>query len=62
MPIEIRELHIRAVVDAGGSKGGENANASAGAPASSPTAGNEETIIGLCVEKIMEILKDQKER
>lgn len=62
MPIEIRELHIKTVVDASGEKKG-NATAETGVKASEPgEAGNTDQLIELCVEKILEILKEKTER
>lgn len=57
MPIEIRELHIKATV--------ENSQ-DGGASGSSSNAGNEEEpaeeLIKKCVEKVLEILKDKSDR
>lgn len=56
MPVEIRELVIKvAVDDAAGKKG--NAGGSDGQQEGSPDA-----IVRTCVEKVLEILKDQRER
>ena len=53
MPVEIRELVIKAYIeDAQGGGGGE---AAAGAP-------NKEEIIADCMEQISQMLKDQQER
>lgn len=62
MPIEIRELHIKAVVDAGGEKAGESQTVSNLKTAEQGDGSNVDQIIDLCVEKILEILKDKKER
>lgn len=55
MPIEIKELLIKAVVEDPSKKkvapGGDNQG-----------VGNQETIVEVCVERILEILKDAKER
>jgi len=57
MPIEIRELVIKAtVVQEGGSGGGSGSSETAG-----NTSPNEE-MIKTCVEKVLEILKDKNER
>ena len=59
MPVEIRELVIKATITQ------DNA---AGAPKASPTtpsgnaASSNEQIINTCVEKIMEILKTKNQR
>jgi hypothetical protein len=57
MPIEIRELVIKATVT-------QNDEASSGLAASSSSnnVSSSEEIINACVEKIMEILKDKNER
>jgi hypothetical protein len=57
MPIEIRELVIKATVT-------QNDEASSGLAASSSSnnVSSAEEIINACVEKIMEILKDKNER
>lgn len=64
MPIEIRELHIKAVIDSGGGKKSD-AGAEAGAGAKSAADGGEqntEQLIDRCVEKVLEILKEKQER
>jgi hypothetical protein len=57
MPIEVRELVIKAVVTqdnaSGASGGGSGASGGSGAP---------EEIIQACVEKVMDILKEKNER
>jgi hypothetical protein len=56
MPVEIRELVIKVAVDeAAGNKG--NTGGSSGQQEGSPDA-----IVRTCVEKVLEILKDQRER
>jgi hypothetical protein len=55
MPLEIRELVIKATV------GGEENTASI-APSPSGEGQGSEELIKLCVEKVLEILKDEKER
>jgi len=56
MPVEIREMVIKVAVDeAAGNKG--NTGGSHGQQEGSPDA-----IIRACVEKVLEILKDQRER
>ncbi|GGZ17468.1 hypothetical protein GCM10007049_07500 [Echinicola pacifica] len=51
MPIEIKELHIKITVDESGNT-------------STKPAGNEgkEELVSKCVEQVMEILREQKER
>jgi hypothetical protein len=55
MPVEIREIQITAAVqDSGGGK-------SSGQASAAPKGGNED-MIAKCVEQVLEILKEQKER
>ena len=58
MPIEVRELVIKATVQQSGSAGSSGASASSN---NNAVSGNQE-IINLCVEKILEILKERNER
>jgi len=60
MAIEIRELHIKASVQAGVAKNNEAAASTITKPAQDE--GNSEHLIDLCIEKILEILKEKKER
>lgn len=58
MPIEIKELHIRVEVSA--QPGGSPA-ASPGTPATG--AGTDlETVVAACVEQVMQVLRDRRER
>ena len=59
MPIEIKELHIRVSVSAPAGSA-----APAGAPVSVPSAGIEarEAIVAACVEQVMELLRERRER
>lgn len=62
MPIEIRELHIIAVVDGGGEK---KPNEQGEAAVKEGGAGGGEApdqLIDLCVEKVLEIIKQKTER
>ena len=61
MPIEIRELHIKAVIDSGRGKS-DSPGQSGLKTAEQGEGGNIEQIIDLCVEKVLEILKDKQER
>lgn len=54
MPIEIKELHIKINVDQGASNKGQNSNAK--------SSENQESLISSCVEAVMGILENQKER
>lgn len=58
MPIEIKELHIRVSVSA------PAGNKPAGAPGAAPGAEGQarQTLVAECVEQVLEILRDQKER
>lgn len=56
MPIEIRELVIKAnLEEAQPSLGTSTSNAPA-------TGANNEALVNLCVEKVLEILKEKQER
>jgi hypothetical protein len=57
MPVEIKELVIKAVVNENGNNGASPASASGG-----QEGGPQDVVIKLCVEKVLEILKEQKER
>jgi hypothetical protein len=61
MPIEIRELHIKAVVDAGGERKGD-AGESVVRPAQGTGEAANDEFINLCVEKVLEILKQKTDR
>jgi Family of unknown function (DUF5908) len=65
MPIEIRELVIRATVDlsgtAGGRHGSKRSKAHTHAPAHSRTGG-EDDIVQSCVREVLRILEDKRER
>lgn len=54
MPIEIRELVIKASVGQDGQ--------GTGSSGTSANMGNSEEIIKACVEKVMEIIKEKNER
>jgi len=58
VPIEIKELHIRVSVNA------PVASKPAGAPGPAPGAEGEaqETLVAECAERVLEILRDRKER
>jgi hypothetical protein len=53
MPLEIKELHIKASI----SDESENRDVRG-----NETSGNTEEIVAECVEKVMEILKEKLER
>lgn len=58
MPIEVKELHIKGVVSNDTSAAGSSNN-TAGAGGSQE---QQESIIAACVEKVLKILEDKKER
>ena len=58
MPIEVRELVIKATVKQEDAPGNNPASASLSNNSASPS----EEIITICVEKTLEILKDKHER
>lgn len=60
MPIEVRELVIRATIDGG--KGGENASGAAEKGGSAPPPADNKDIIEACVERVLEIIRHQQER
>jgi len=62
MPIEIRELHIKAVVEPGGSSGDAATSTAGGEKTDKQSEQNTEQLIELCVEKIMEVIKEKNER
>lgn len=53
MPVEIRELVIKAVVNESTQKGASKGEQGSAAP---------EAIVQVCIDRVLEILKDQKER
>jgi hypothetical protein len=57
MPIEVRELVIKATITQEDGSG-----PMAGSSSSNNTVSDKEEIISICVEKILEILKDKGER
>ena len=62
MAIEIRELHIKAIVDAGSDKKGVGIDESPPKQTTEQAEANSEGLIDTCVQKIMEILKEKMER
>lgn len=58
MPIEIRELIIKATVASGSNAGGGSQAAGGEGNNTSPS----EEIVNTCVDKILEILRDKHER
>ncbi len=58
MPIEIRELHIRVSVSA--PAGGRPAGAPGGDPGAD--AAGRQALVAECVEQVLEVLRDRRER
>lgn len=58
MPIEVRELVIKAIVEQ------ENGGSASGivSPSNNNSVSREEEMIKICVEKVLEILEDRNER
>lgn len=56
MPLEIRELHIRVNV------AGEGAAPSSGAPASASGGDDKDRILSECVDEVLRVLRERKER
>jgi hypothetical protein len=66
MPIEIRELVIRATVDPGGkAEAGGCQSTSPGSSAKSPSrphGGGDDDVVQRCVREVLRILEDKRER
>ena len=58
MPIEIKELHIRVSV----SSSGDSKPAGAPGPAPGADAEGRQALVSECVEQVLAILRDQRER
>lgn len=61
MAIEIRELHIKAVIDDAAGKSTESPRASPGRSAAAPEESTEQ-IVEICIAKVLEILQQRIER
>ena len=59
MPIEIKELHIKTVVSDDAQQG---ASSNTGAADNTSNSAKMDQIVEMCVEKVLEILKEKKER
>lgn len=59
MPIEIKELNIKAYID---DSTAPNQAASSTDTGNNNNTGNIENIIAACVEQVLQILKDKEER
>ena len=62
MAIEIRELHIKAIVDAGADKKDSPMDQQSRKETAEQSEANTDILIDTCVQKIMEILKEKMER
>ena len=64
MPIEIRELHIKVIIDPNspGSPRTGTAAPSAGNPESSNGDSDRDALVAECVEQVMSILREKNER
>ena len=57
MPLEIKELHIKATLS-----DSNQGNGRGGSDIERGNNSSKEEIVSMCVEKVLEILKDKKER
>lgn len=63
MPLEIRELYIKAVINQGAQSAGVNAgNGGQGNASTDGDVTDKEDIVAECVEKVLAILRDKIER
>ncbi|QJB32067.1 hypothetical protein HF324_11990 [Chitinophaga oryzae] len=64
MPIQIRELHIRVVVNAAESPPGSTPNTGGGnqPPPADKADADKDLIIAECVEQVMAVLRDKLEK
>ncbi len=65
MPIEIRELVIRATVDPRGEPGGcgaSSASKAGGESSPQPHARDDESVVQTCVREVLRIIADKQER
>lgn len=62
MPIEIRELHIKASIEDAGTGAQRSQDGSRNNTNSSNSAPPIDEIVALAVEQVMELLRQQKER
>jgi len=59
MPLEIRELVIKATLEA---ESGKSSNATSGQNSGANNTDSQQILINLCVEKVLEILKEKQQR
>lgn len=62
MPIEIRELVIRARVEETPPKNASGSNGGAASPSRGMNAADMQKIVAMCAEEVIKALKQQKER
>ena len=63
MPIEIKELHIRVTVNADEkARPAAGASRTGAAPGTEGAEGRKDEVLSSCVEQVMQILHDKKER
>jgi Family of unknown function (DUF5908) len=62
MAIEIREIHIKAVVNEAGERAPASTDGSPPKSGGMPEGESGDQLISQCVEKVMEILKEKMER
>jgi hypothetical protein len=62
MPIEIKELHIKAVINQGDKQIDQTSRAGSDKSAEGGSTSDKEEIIAECVEKVLAILKEKNER
>ncbi|MES2731555.1 MAG: DUF5908 family protein [Bacteroidota bacterium] len=62
MPIEIKELHIRITVNAPENGGGQASQPSAPPQAGGGGTADKEAIVAECVEQVLKIIQDKRER
>ena len=62
MPIEIRELVIRATVSPGAAAGSDTPSSSGAEPAHSDDTRAQDGLVQTCVREVLRILGEQRER
>jgi len=62
MPIEIRELVIRATVDPREAGGYGTSPSAAATPSTSPYQGADDDLVQTCIREVLRILDDKRER
>lgn len=62
MPIEIKELQIRVQISDPATSGASSSNPDAAGATPQSSGMSEEEMVQLCVEKVLEVLKEKEER